>query len=339
MPGEDTDDRAVARHDRRRFFAALCAHGGARVLSKVTSAPLERVKVCLQVAAAPRGDALLGGRRAGPIRLFADILAAQGWRSMWRGAGTHIAAGSVGGITRLGMLRTTQMWTMPGGHHQYTGLESYARRCAFLYAAGSGALLVAYPLDVAYTSLATDHAVPRRFRGFVHFVRQTLRMHGRVRGLRSLYRGFPLCLATALPFVVVATGVHDVLAPHVLPNQGRAPQIDPGAGQPGDLFWLVRDGAPVHLFPWNLILGALAGFAGQSATYPLDTLRRNWQRSVAAPRSEGPRTLRECAARLHAAGGLRAFYAGFGVNAVKLFPEVLVLCGAYLFINASPIIV
>merc|ERR1712241_341529 len=168
----------------------------------------------------------------------------------------------------------------------------------------------------AYTSLAADHANPRRFRGFVHFVRETLRMHGRVRGLRSLYRGFPLCLATALPFVAVATGVHDLLAPHVLPNQGRAPQIDPGAGQPGDLFWLVRDGAPAHLFPWNLLLGAMAGFAGQSATYPLDTLRRKWQHTCSTSKLDAPRTLRECAERLHAAGGIRAFYAGFGVNAV-----------------------
>lgn len=335
QPERGSDDRAVATHDRRRFFAALGAHGGARVLSKVASAPLERVKVCLQVSALPHREALASSRSTNAFRLFGDIVASQGARSLWRGAGTHIFAAGIGGTTRLGVLRTTQMWTMPGGDHRYRGVESYARRCAFLYAAGAAALAVAYPFDVAYTNLAADHAAPRRFRGFYHFMRVAVREHG----FLALYRGFPLCLGSALPFVVVATGVHDLLAPHVLPQRGQAPEVDVRAAQPGDLFWLVRDGAPVHLYPWNLILGAVAGFVAQSATYPLDTLRRKWQSTCAASRSETPQTLRECARRLHTAGGLRAFYAGFGVNMVKLVPEVIVLSGAYLFINAAPIYV
>lgn len=331
----EKDQFSAASADRRRFFAALCAHGGARVLSKVASAPLERVKVCLQVSALPRSEVFAQGGKAGPLRVFTEIVYTQGARALWRGAGTHLCAAGLGGITRLGLLRTSQMWTMPGGDRRYKGLESYVRRCAFLYASGSAALVVAYPLDVAYTNLAADNGTPRNFRGFWHFVRTAAREHG----LRSLYRGFPLCLATALPFVVVATGVHDGLAPHILHQQGRPPEVGHGAAQPGDLFWLVRDGAPAHLYPWNLILGAVAGFAGQVVTYPLDTLRRKWQHTCVASRTEVPRTLQECAWSLYAAGGARAFYAGFGVNAFKLIPEVLVLSGAYLFINAAPIFV
>lgn len=334
MPSKDKDDAAVAAADRRHFFAAIFAHGGARVLSKVASAPLERVKICLQVSALPQQSLARSG--FGRVSaLCGDILVRQGPVAFWRGFGAHMLGTGLGGVARLSVLRTSQMWAMPGGERHYQGLGSYARRCAFIYLAGSIALLVAYPLDVAYTCLAADSASPRSLRGALHFARQARRQHG----LLSLYRGFPLCLAAAGPFVAVATAVHDLLAPVLLRRRGQAPQVvdlDPrSAQQPMGPLWLARDAAPVHLYPWNLLVGAASGFTGQAATYPLDTLRRRWQRSCAGPREEAPRTLRECAQRALAEDGWRGLYAGFGVNALKLLPELLVLSGAYLAINAS----
>lgn len=44
-----------AASDRRLFFSVLFAHGFARVLSKLASAPLERVKICAQVGLAYPG--------------------------------------------------------------------------------------------------------------------------------------------------------------------------------------------------------------------------------------------------------------------------------------------
>merc|ERR1712151_715975 len=146
------------------------------------------------------------------------------------------------------------MWTMPGGDRRYAGFEEFSRRCAFLYTAGAAAMVVAYPFDVAFTCLAADHAAPRRYRGIFHFYRCTMRDHGPL----ALYRGFPLCLSSALPFVIISTGVHDLLAPVLLRRMGQQPVVDPKATQPGDPFWLVRSGAPAHLYPWNLLVGAFS---------------------------------------------------------------------------------
>jgi len=132
--------------------------------------------------------------------------------------------------------------------------------------------------------------------------------------------------------VLVATAVHDALAPLLLQHRGELPTFDRPLA-PGDPMRLLREAAPAHLYPWNLLVGAAAGFAAQAMTYPLDTARRRWQHTCASPEASG--SLRECVAGLYEKGGWRAFYAGFGVNTAKLLPELLVLSGAYLAIHAS----
>ncbi|CAK9104694.1 Graves disease carrier protein homolog (GDC) (Mitochondrial solute carrier protein homolog) (Solute carrier family 25 member 16) [Durusdinium trenchii] len=306
-----------AASDRRLFFSVLFAHGFARVLSKLASAPLERVKICAQV----------GGSR--PLTTCSDLLQQQGIRSLWRGSATHVTASILGGFGRLSALRTTQMWMMPGGDRHYQGFEGYLRRCSFLYMSGAGALILVYPLDVAYTCLAAD--TKGQFRGLLHFFSETRRRHG----LLNLYRGLPLCLLTALPYISIATALHDTLAPWLMTQMGHRPSVDPKSLQPGDLFWLVRHGAPAHLYPWNLVVGAASGFVAQTVTYPLDTLRRRWQHTCAGPRASMPPSLKDCAKSIYAKGDLKVFYRGLSLNSLKLIPELLVLSGVYFVINAS----
>eukprot|EP00438_Fugacium_kawagutii_P023226 Skav215520 [mRNA] locus=scaffold2213:15981:26845:- [translate_table: standard] len=102
-----------------------------------------------------------------------------------------------------------------------------------------------------------------------------------------------------------------------------------------DLFWLVRHGAPAHLYPWNLVVGASSGFVAQTATYPLDTLRRRWQHTCAGPRKDMPQSLKDCAKRIYMEGGPWGFYRGWTLNSLKLLPELAVLSGVYFAINAS----
>ncbi|CAL1130994.1 unnamed protein product, partial [Cladocopium goreaui] len=312
----------LERSDRRLFFAVLFAHGYARVLSKLASAPLERVKVCLQVG--------LPAGQPGLMATLQSLIRNQGYRGLWRGSATHAAASIFGGFARLSALRTTQMWMMPGGNRHYQGLEGYVRRCSFLYMSGAGAVTLVYPLDAAYTCLAADST--ERFRGLRHFLSTTRREHG----LLSLYRGLPLCLVTALPYICIATGLHDLLAPWLMKQMGNPPSVDQKSLQPGDLFWLVRHGAPAHLYPWNLVVGATSGFVAQTA----------------CRRKDMPESLRDCpgtrfAKRVTSTGGPTSFYRGLTLNSLKLFPELMVtrldwryvspevLSGVYFVINAS----
>lgn len=331
-----SSSRSTTVSAKREFYLAVATHGGARVLSKVASAPFERMKICLQVAAPPCVPAAPAGVRS--LAMVVDTVSTQGAVSLWRGSGVHVLGACVGGVMRLGMLRTSQMWAMPGGDQRYQGLGAFSRRCTFLYAAGAAALFAAYPLDTAYTCLAADRSARRRYRGFFHFSREVVRE----RGITSLYRGLPLCLLTAIPFVIVATGAHDVMAPSFLSQSGRPPRLvqswkaNHPETKPDDLAKILKDGALAHLFPWNLLLGTTCGFIAQSVTYPLDTIRRRWQHVCTQPtETQVVTSIRGCAETLHRDGGIRAFYAGFGFNTAKLFPELLVLCGVYQFVFKS----
>jgi len=313
-----SDDRSIIKSDRRVFFKTAIGHGSALLLSKAASAPLDRLKVCLQVlTGAPNV-------RKAPVSL-SSIVRLQGVTSLWRGAGIHMTGITIGAITRLRLLQTSSMWAMPGGDQSYKGVEAYVRRCVSLSSAGTIALLLAYPLDLIYTNVAAGQRPTRKF------LRHLTSEHG----LLSLYRGLPLCACTVLPFVLVATGVHDCLAPFLLEKQGQAPSVDHNAVKPGELFWLARNAVPVHLYPWNLLVGAASGLVAQTITYPLDTVRRRWQYSCSLPRAQAPQNCMDCARQLHAQGGFRAFYAGYGVNVVKVVPELLVLSGVYLQLTSS----
>ena len=142
----------------------------------------------------------------------------QGYRGLWRGSATHVTATCLGGVARLSALRTTQMWVMPGGDRHYQGFEGYLRRCSFLFMSGAGALALVYPLDVAYTCLSADNASKRHFQGVFHFCRLAAREHG----VLSLYRGLPLGLFTAFPFICIATGLHATWEQLILPEMVSA---------------------------------------------------------------------------------------------------------------------
>lgn len=328
MPRDDSDEASIRKVDRRLFFGTMAAHGGALVLCKVASAPLERVKICRQVL--PRSV------QSSHLVCLRSIAAEQGLAALWRGSTVHIGGISLGVCSRLSVLKTTQMWAMPGtlrDNCQYGTFEAYARRCAYLYAAGATALCVAYPLDVAYTNLASDMGKTPRFRGAWHFFVTARRVHG----AGSAFRGLPLALLTAAPFIAVSTATHDVVGARVLRSLGqtdepavaKAAQVQPGLSHDRALPVLVGAG-PVA----NLAVGAFSGFVAQSVTYPLDTLRRRWQHACSGGFDAAPRSYAECLAGIWRQGGWRALYAGYLVNTAKLIPELAVLSAVYLQINS-----
>lgn len=247
-------------------------------------------------------------------------------RALWYGTPPHIVGTFVGSIARLCTLRTLHLWMMPVGNEQYTGVKSYIRRWAFFYLSSCVALAAAYPMDVAFTCQAADMRTPRRFRSTFRFLKFSVKEHG----IWSLYRGFPLCLATAAPFILVSTSVHDAMAARFLRRMGQAPAlVDYRAIQPG-----VQPNPSVHLYPWNLFVGCVSGFVAQSVTYPLDTLRRRWQWTC-TELGNRPENLRTCFQRIAAEGSWRSLYNGYWVSAIKLAPQFGVLSCVYLQIHTS----
>ncbi|KAI0702892.1 mitochondrial carrier [Cytidiella melzeri] len=62
--------------------------------------------------------------------------------------------------------------------------------------------------------------------------------------------------------------------------------------------------------------GGIGGITSQLSIYPIETMKTQMMSSAGAQRS----SIREAAARLYAAGGIRAFYRGLGIGLIGVFP-------------------
>jgi len=288
--------------ERRLFLTSFTAHGGALVASKLVASPFERLRVLQQV----RG-LVDQCPRAGLRHGFYDVIVKDGWFSMWRGCGAHVTGVVTSSILRL-FAHQRLRFHLAASSTEGLRYQSFMQRCCTAIAAAWVALVVTYPLDVLHIYLAVDHGSQKRRLAGMWACQLKIRELGT---WRSLYSGLPLCMATSVPFIPIAFGLHDALAKvyHGIRSHQGNEAVHPPAG---------------------LVIGAFAGLGAQSVTYPADTVRkwlvlspgpRRWQRVSVHLRQQWCR--RELA---------RSLYSGFGIGLVRTVPEVSVLCFAYQWI-------
>ena len=173
-----------------RFLADLASGGAACAVATSSVAPLERVKLVLQVQdvapAVPSSPARYGGLRASLRRLAAE----QGALSLWRG--------NAAGVARYFPAQALVFASRDSYARLFAGAgaggDAWARLAVNVAAggaAGATALAVVYPLDFARTRLAADVGSPRAFRG----LSDCLTKVAAADGLGGLWRGFSVSLA------------------------------------------------------------------------------------------------------------------------------------------------
>jgi solute carrier family 25 protein 16 len=141
-------------------------------------------------------------------------------------------------------------------------------------------------------------------------------------GLANFYRGFSATLMGMLPYAGMSFLTHDTahdLLRHplvakytVLPR----PPTAPSASNP--------HGKPAPLRTWaELFSGGLAGLVSQTASYPLEVIRRRMQ--VGGAVGDGHRLrVGETAKLIFREKGLAGFWVGLGIGYVKVVPMVAV---------------
>ncbi|KAK4941759.1 coenzyme A transporter [Elasticomyces elasticus] len=144
-------------------------------------------------------------------------------------------------------------------------------------------------------------------------------------GLANFYRGFSPTLLGMLPYAGMSFLTHDTigdlfrhpsLAPYtVLRSTATAPS-PPHSGSDNKVSHRSQLNAPAELTS-----GALAGLVSQTASYPLEVIRRRMQ--VGGAVGDGHRlTITETARRIWVERGLKGFFVGLTIGYLKVVPMV-----------------
>ncbi|KAG8462219.1 hypothetical protein KFE25_012039 [Diacronema lutheri] len=288
------DDRVVEPLLRTHAARVLIAGGVAGLVSRTVVAPLERTKILFQVqglSVSPPGQPLRYRSVAQSLRA---ILEKEGLRGWFKGNGANCVR-----IIPMSALQfyafdvLTQQITESGSSSALTPLQRLWAGAL----AGAFAQTITYPLDFMRARLTVD--MSGRYSGILSGMAVVVRQEG----VRSLYRGLVPSLVGIMPYVGVDFMVYGTLR-EWLPR-------DAATGEPGT-------GA-------KLMAGAVAGAAGQTVAYPLDTVRRQLQvQDVKVKYPDVPkyRGLVDCFFGIVRRDGMRGLYRGIWPNYLKVAPSI-----------------
>jgi len=240
------------------FLKDLAAGGVAGGISKTVVAPIERVKLLLQVQASST-QIKPEDRYTGIVDCFRRVASEQGVSSFWRGNMANIiryfptqalnfAFKDKYKQIFLGGVSKDQFWRFFLGNLASGG------------AAGATSLMFVYPLDFARTRLGADvgKGKSRQYTGLMDCITKTFKSDG----ARGLYQGFGVSVGGIIVYRAAFFGGYDTLREVALKDPKNAPA-------------------------WQKFL--VAQFVTSCSgviSYPFDTVRRRMMMQAGLPDSE-----------------------------------------------------
>jgi solute carrier family 25 (adenine nucleotide translocator) protein 4/5/6/31 len=268
------------------FLMDLAAGGVAGGISKTVVAPIERVKLLLQVQAA---STQIKEPYTGIVNCFTRVAREQGVLSFWRGNAANViryfptqalnfAFKDKYKQIFLGGVKKDQFWRFFMGNLASGG------------AAGATSLLFVYPLDFARTRLGADvgKGKSRMYNGLVDCITKIYKSDG----VKGLYGGFGVSVGGIIVYRAAFFGGYDTLRDIALKDPKNAPVWQK---------WLVAQ--------------FVTTFAG-ILSYPFDTVRRRMM--MQAGRTDVLyRSTLHCWGKIAKDEGPRAFFKGAGSNVIR----------------------
>ncbi|KAK3921312.1 ADP,ATP carrier protein 1 [Frankliniella fusca] len=289
----------MANTDALSFFKDFMAGGISAAVSKTAVAPIERVKLLLQVQAASTQIAA-DKQYKGIVDCFVRIPKEQGVLSFWRGnlanviryfptQALNFAFKDIYKQIFLGGVdKNTQFWRYFAGNLASGG------------AAGASSLCIVYPLDFARTRLAADIGkgpADRQFSGLGDCLKKTFKSDG----LTGMYRGFGVSVQGIIIYRAAYFGFFDT-AKGMLPNPKTTPFL---------VSWAIAQ-----------TVTTVAGIA----SYPFDTVRRRMMMQAGRKKADIMYTgTLDCWAKIAKNEGTGAFFKGAFSNVLRGTGGALVL--------------
>lgn len=208
--------------DAMSFAKDFLAGGISAAVSKTAVAPIERVKLILQVQAANK-QIVAGQEYKGIIDCFVRIPKEQGFGAFWRGNLANVIRYFPTQALNFAF-KDVYKQVFLGGVDQKTQFWRYfVGNLASGGAAGATSLCFVYPLDYARTRLGADvgkGAADRQYNGLVDCIKKTVKSDGIV----GLYRGFSVSVQGIIIYRAAYFGCYDT-ARGSLPDPKNSPFI------------------------------------------------------------------------------------------------------------------
>jgi len=171
--------------DTRKFMIDLASGGTAAAVSKTAVAPIERVKLLLQVQDASK---TIEKKYTGIIDVLTRVPKEQGFAALWRGNLANVIRYFPTQALNFAFKDTYKKLFIEGVDKKKEFWKFFAGNLASGGAAGATSLCFVYPLDFARTRLAADvgKGASREFKGLADCLIKIAKSDGPI----GLYRGF-----------------------------------------------------------------------------------------------------------------------------------------------------
>jgi solute carrier family 25 (mitochondrial phosphate transporter), member 23/24/25/41 len=167
--------------------------------------------------------------------------------------------------------------------------------------AGLTQITCTYPLDIIRTRMSLDNHMTNNYTNYITCAQNIIKQEG----VKTFYKGFLISGLTYSLYVGIQFFIYEKLC-------------DEGG-----------------IFGNRFIAGATAGLIAQSLMFPGDTIKRNLQINGIDSTKEKYSGPLSCIKNMYCVHGIRAFYAGYGVNMIKAMPEAALQFAIYDYVKMS----
>uniref|UniRef100_A0A915DA08 ADP/ATP translocase n=1 Tax=Ditylenchus dipsaci TaxID=166011 RepID=A0A915DA08_9BILA len=184
---KDLKKKKSDKFEPQKFFIDMISGGTAAAVSKTIVAPIERVKLLLQVQDAS-STITAENRYKGIMDVLVRVPKEQGYAALWRGNLANVIRYFPTQALNFAFKDTYKNLFVKGYDQKKDFWKFFAGNLASGGAAGATSLTVVYPLDFARTRLAADvgKGASREFKGLADCLIKVAKSDGPI----GLYRGF-----------------------------------------------------------------------------------------------------------------------------------------------------
>nr|XP_002131174.1 ADP/ATP translocase 3 [Ciona intestinalis] len=228
----------------KSFAQDLAVGGTAAAISKTIVAPIERVKLLLQVQAASKQIAV-EDQYKGIVDCFVRIPKEQGMISFWRGNMANVIRYFPTQALNFAFKDTYKQIFLAGVDKKKQFGRYFLGNLASGGAAGATGLCFVYPLDFARTRLAADvgSGKGREFTGLGNCITTIAKRDG----VRGLYQGFLVSIQGIIVYRAAYFGTYDTVK-GMLPDPKNTPIIVSWA-----IAQVVTTGAGILSYPFDTV--------------------------------------------------------------------------------------